>query len=72
MRQEEIQFLRDEVHDLRAEVKALKEDVSSLVEVWRTAGGVLKAIKVLGAIGTAFAGVAAALAVLFHFTPRGH
>lgn len=44
-----------EVRQLQREVAELSANVRDLVEAWRTARGVVRAVKVLGAIATSFA-----------------
>lgn len=40
----------NELHELREEVAALRQDVQGLVEAWRTATGVVRAVKWLGKV----------------------
>ena len=51
---------RSEVQQLNHDINALRDDIKGLVEAWRTAGGVVKFVKIL-------AGLVAAIMVLFKF-----
>jgi hypothetical protein len=44
-----------EVHHLRREVSELSSNVSALVDAWKTAQGVVRFVKVVGAIATSAA-----------------
>lgn len=64
----EAQALREEVAGLRQDVEQLRTSIRDLVDAWRLATGLLKAIKIIAAI----AGGLAAISTLLHFGPKGH
>ncbi|MGA0588711.1 hypothetical protein ACO2Q2_16530 [Dyella sp. KRB-257] len=43
----------NELEQLRKEVSALRDDIHGLLEAWRTASGVVKAVKWLGKVAAA-------------------
>lgn len=47
----------NELQQLRNEVAALRQDIHGLLEAWRTASGVVKAVKWVGKLATAVAGI---------------
>jgi hypothetical protein len=47
----------NELQQLRDEVAALRGDIQGLLEAWRTASGVVKAVKWVGKIATAVAAI---------------
>jgi len=49
--------LSQEVHHLRREVTELSANVRDLVDAWRTARGLVRAVKVLGGIATSAAAI---------------
>lgn len=51
----ELALLRDDVEKLSGEVKLLKQEVKELLEVWRTATGLLSVIKWLAGTASAVA-----------------
>lgn len=55
MTEHDLQPLRREIHECREEVKQLSSDVRDLIEAWQTARGLVKFVKLIGSIATAFA-----------------
>lgn len=51
----ELALLRDDVEKLSGEVQLLKQEVKELLEVWRTATGLLSIIKWLAGTASAVA-----------------
>jgi len=63
----EAEALRAEVKALGAKVDKIEQSIVDLVDAWRLAGGLLKAVKAIAAVATALA----AIATLLHFGPKG-
>ena len=64
----EIRELRNEVDSLRGEIRELRASITALVDAWRLATGLLKAIKIIATL----AGGITAFLTLLHFGPKGH
>lgn len=54
-----------EFHALRNELRELRRDVKDLVEAWRTAQGIVRVVRLIGAVAKWLAGVGAAFAALW-------
>jgi phage shock protein A len=63
----EAEALRAEVKALGDKVDKIEQSVVDLVDAWRLAGGLLKAVKYIAAVATALAAIATQL----HFGHKG-
>ena len=72
MTNNEAEALRAEVRAMREEFKVLQKDMRELLDAWRLANGLLKAVKLIAAIASGFAAIGTLLAAMGHFTPKGH
>lgn len=64
--------LRVEVAEMRSEFKLVQQDMRELLNAWRLANGLLKAIKVMAAIAAGLAAFTSFITWAAHFTQKGH
>ena len=72
MTNNEAEALRAEVRAMREEFKVVQQDMRELLDAWRLANGLLKAIKVMAAIGAGLAAFTSFITWAAHFTQKGH
>jgi len=64
--------LRAEVAEMRSEFKIVQQDMRELLDAWRLANGLLKAIKLIATIAAGLAALGSLLPWVAHFTSKGH
>lgn len=72
MTNSEAEAVRAEVTVMRQEFKTLQADMRELLDAWRLANGLLKAIRVMAAIAAGLAAFGSFITWATHFTQKGH
>lgn len=60
-----------EFQALRAEMKEMRADIKDLVNAWRTAQGVVRVVRLIGAVAKWLAGVGGSIAALWAILKYG-